>query len=104
MWAKPGIHAVAEPLTQPLRANSPSGTMSRKDDITGRGPRTGNHVSHAHNKVRRRFNLNVQKKRFYIPETDRYVTLKVSAKTLKTINKKGIHAVYEEARRQGVRI
>ena len=78
--------------------------MSRKDDITGRGPRTGNHVSHAHNKVRRRFLLNLQKRRFYIPEEDRYITLKVSAKTLKTINKKGIQAVLREARRQGVHV
>ncbi len=78
--------------------------MSRKDDITGRGPRTGNHVSHAHNKVKRRFLLNLQKRRFYIPEEDRYITLKVSAKTLKTINKKGIQAVLREARRKGMRV
>lgn len=78
--------------------------MSRKDDITGRGPRTGNHVSHANNKAKRTFNLNLQKKRFYVPEQDRWVTLRVSAKTLKTINKNGISAVLEEARRQGVKI
>ncbi len=78
--------------------------MAKKDELTGRGPRTGNHVSHSNNKAKRRFNLNLQKKRFYIPEQDRYVTLKVSAKTLKTINKNGIKAVIDEARRQGVRI
>lgn len=78
--------------------------MAKKDELTGRGPRTGNHVSHSNNKAKRRFNLNLQKKRFYIPEQDRYVTLKVSAKTLKTINKNGIQAVIDEARRQGVRI
>lgn len=78
--------------------------MSRKDDLTGRGPRTGNHVSHSNNKSKRRFNLNLQKKRFYIPEQDRWVTLKVSTKTLKTINKNGIQAVIDEARRQGIRI
>lgn len=78
--------------------------MSRKDDLTGRGPKSGNHVSHANNKAKRRFNLNLQKKRFYIPEQDRWVTLKVSTKTLKTINKNGIQAVLEEARRQGVRV
>lgn len=78
--------------------------MSRKDDITGRGPKTGNHVSHANNKAKRTFNLNLQKKRFYLPEQDRWVTLKVSAKTLKTINKNGITAVLDEARRQGVRV
>src|SRR5690606_16411240 len=79
-------------------------TMSRKDDLTGRGPRTGNHVSHANNKAKRRFSVNLQKKRFYIPEQDRWVTLKVSTKTLKTINKNGIQAVIDEARRQGVRV
>lgn len=78
--------------------------MARKDQLTGRGPTSGNHVSHSHNKAKRTFNLNLQKKRFYIPEQDRYVTLKVSTKTLKTINKNGIQAVIDEARRQGVRI
>ena len=78
--------------------------MARKDELTGRGSMTGNHVSHANNKAKRRFNLNLQKKRFYLPEEKRWVTLRVSAKTLKTINKKGITAVLEEARRQGVRV
>jgi large subunit ribosomal protein L28 len=65
---------------------------------------SGNHVSHAHNKVRRRFNVNLQKKRFYVPEEDRWVTLRVSAQTIKTINKKGITAVLKEARENGVRV
>jgi large subunit ribosomal protein L28 len=75
--------------------------MARKDQITGKGPMSGNHVSHANNKVRRRFNVNLQKKRFYVPEEDRWVTLRVSAQTLKTINKKGISAVLREARAKG---
>ena len=78
--------------------------MSRKDDLTGKGPKTGNHVSHSNNKAKRRFNLNLQKKRFYIPEQDRWVTLKVSAKTIKTINKNGIQAVIDAARRQGIKV
>lgn len=78
--------------------------MSRKDDLTGRGPQSGNHVSHANNKAKRRFELNLQKKRFFIPEQNRWVTLRVSTKTLKTINKKGISAVLAEARKQGVRV
>lgn len=78
--------------------------MSRKDDLTGRGPVSGNNVSHSHNKAKRRFHLNLQKKRFYVPEQNRWVTLRVSTKTLKTINKNGIQAVLEEARRQGVRV
>ena len=78
--------------------------MARKDQLTGRGPRSGNHVSHANNKAKRRFGINLQKKRFYIPEEDRWITLRVSAKTIKTINKNGIQAVLREARRQGVRV
>ena len=78
--------------------------MARKDQLTGKAPMSGNHVSKANNKAKRRFNVNLQKKRFYIPEEDRWVTLKVSAKTLKTINKKGISAVLQEARKQGVKI
>jgi large subunit ribosomal protein L28 len=65
---------------------------------------TGNHVSKAHNKVRRRFNVNLQKKRFYIPEKDKWITLRVSTRTMRTIDKNGIEAVLEEARRQGVRV
>lgn len=64
----------------------------------------GNHVSKAHNKVKRRFNINLQKKRFYLPEEDRWVTLRVSTKTIKTIDKKGLSAVLAEARKQGVKI
>ena len=73
--------------------------MARKDQLTGKKPMFGNHVSHAHNKVRRRFNVNLQKKRFYIPEEDRWITLRVS--TIKTINKNGISAVLKDARAKG---
>ncbi len=78
--------------------------MARKDQLTGKGPRVGNNVSHANNKTKRRFEVNLQKKRFYIPDEDRWVTLRVSTKTIKTINKNGIRAVLDEARRQGVRV
>ena len=78
--------------------------MARKDQITGKGPLSGNHVSHANNKVKRRFNVNLQKKRFYIPEEKKWITLRVSAKTIKTINKNGISAVLKEARAQGVSV
>jgi large subunit ribosomal protein L28 len=78
--------------------------MARKDQLTGKGPMSGNHVSHANNRVRRRFELNLQKKRFYIPSEDRWVTLKVTAQTLKTINKNGIEAVLAEARRNGATV
>ncbi len=78
--------------------------MARKDQISGKGPRAGNHVSHANNKAKRRFQVNLQKKRFFVPEEDRWVTLRVSTKTIKTINKKGIKAVLDDARRSGVRV
>jgi len=61
----------------------------------------GNNVSHAMNKVKRRFNVNLMKKRFYLPEEDKYVTLKVSTSALKNVNKKGITAVVKQARAKG---
>lgn len=75
--------------------------MARKDQLTGKGPVSGNHVSHANNKVRRRFEVNLQKKRFYLPTEDRWITLRVSTTTLKTINKNGIEAVLKDARLKG---
>ena len=54
------------------------------------------------NKTRRRFDINLIKKRFYIPEEDRWITLKIKASVLKTINKKGISAVIKEAKAQGI--
>ncbi len=75
--------------------------MSRICDITGKRPRVGNNVSHANNKTKRKFYPNLHKKKFYIPEEDRWVTLKVSSKALRTINKKGISAVLKEARAKG---
>ena len=61
----------------------------------------GNNVSKAMNKTRRRFDINLIKKRFYIPEEDKWITLKVKASVLKTINRKGISAVIKEAKDQG---
>ena len=78
--------------------------MARKDQLTGKGPMSGNHVSHANNRVRRRFEVNLQKKRFYLPDQDRWITLRVSAQTIKTINKNGIQQVLKEARAQGVAV
>ena len=78
--------------------------MARVCQVTGKRPVTGNNVSHANNKTKRRFNPNLQKKRFYIPEEDRWVTLRVSAKTIKTINKNGISAVLKKARANGIHV
>jgi large subunit ribosomal protein L28 len=75
--------------------------MSRRDDITGKGPMNGYRSSKSNNKTKHKFQQNLQKKRFYIPEEDRWVKLKVSANTLRTINKKGISAVLRDARKRG---
>jgi large subunit ribosomal protein L28 len=75
--------------------------MSRVCEITGKRPRVGNNVSHANNKTKRKFYPNLQKKRFYIAEEDRWITLKVSTSVLRTINKNGITAVLKKARANG---
>ena len=75
--------------------------MSRVCQITGKRPRSGNNVSHANNKTKRKFYPNLHKKRFYIPEEDKWITLKVSTQALRTINKNGITAVLKKARAQG---
>ena len=75
--------------------------MSRDGDLTGKKAMTGNHVSFSNKKNKRKFNANLFTKKFYIPEEDRWVTLKVAASTLKTINKKGISAVLKEAEAKG---
>ena len=78
--------------------------MSRVCEITGKRVMFGNNVSKSINKTRRRFDINLIKKRFYIPEEDKWISLKVSTSVLKTINKKGITAVLKEARARGVKI
>ena len=59
---------------------------------------SGNNVSHAKNRTKRKFYPNLQTKKFYIPEDDKWITLKVSANALRTINKKGIAFVLSEAK------
>lgn len=78
--------------------------MSRICEITGKKAMVGNNVSHALNRTKRKFKVNLIKKRFYIPEEDRWVTLKVSTRALKNINKLGIAAVLKEARKNGMLI
>lgn len=63
---------------------------------------TGNNVSHAVNKTKRKFNVNLVKKRFYIPEEDRWVTLRVSTSAIRTINKNGISATLKKAQEKGL--
>lgn len=75
--------------------------MSRVCQITGKSVMVGNNVSHSNRKTKRKFYPNLLTKKFYVPEDDMYVTLKVSASALRTINKKGISACLKEAREKG---
>ena len=75
--------------------------MSKVCQITGKKALVGNNVSHAMNKTKRRFGVNLIKKRFYLADEDCWITLKLSTSALKTINKKGIAAVLKEAKAQG---
>jgi len=75
--------------------------MSRVCELTGKRAMVGNNVSHAMNKTKRRFNINLMKKKFYIPEEDKWITLRISAAALKTINKNGISATIKKAREKG---
>lgn len=75
--------------------------MARVCQITGKRPQVGNNVSHSNNKTKRRFYPNLQKKRFFIPEEGKWITLKVSTQALRTINKNGITSVLKEARANG---
>lgn len=70
--------------------------MARRCELTGTGVLTGNNVSHAHNKTRRRFLPNLQKKRIWIPEEGRWITLKITAKAIRTLDKKGYLAMVKE--------
>ena len=78
--------------------------MSKICQITGKKVKFGNNVSKAINKTKRRFNANIISKRFYIPEEDRWVKLKVSTSVLKTINKKGISSVLKDAKAKGIKL
>jgi large subunit ribosomal protein L28 len=75
--------------------------MSRVCELTGKKAITGNRVSFSNKKNKRKFNVNLTRKRFYIPEEDKWVTLRVSTSALKNINKKGVTAVLKEARAKG---
>lgn len=76
--------------------------MSRVCQITGKKAVVGNNVSHANNKTKRKFNPNLHTKKFYVPELDEWVSLKVSAHGMRIINKKGIYDSLVEAAQKGV--
>lgn len=78
--------------------------MSRVCQVTGIKPMSGNNISHAHNKTRRRFLPNLHTKRFWVPTENRYVKLRVSSKGLRLIDKLGIEAVLKDMRARGEKV
>ncbi|MCR9288687.1 MAG: 50S ribosomal protein L28 [Bacteroidetes bacterium] len=78
--------------------------MSKVCQLTGKRPITGNNVSHSNRKTKRRFLPNLQKKRFYIPELDRWVTLKVTTSAIRNMNRLGVYAYLKKLQRSGADI
>jgi len=78
--------------------------MARVCQVTGKTPIGGHKVSHSNIKTKRRFLPNLQTKKFFLAEEDKWVTLKVSADAIRTINKRGLSSVVKELRAQGEKI
>lgn len=76
--------------------------MSKVCQLTGKRPIAGNNVSHSNRKTKRRFVPNIHDKRFYLPEQDRWVKLRVSASAIRTINKLGLFAYLKKLERKGI--
>ena len=76
--------------------------MARVCQITGKKPRSGNNVSHANNKTKRRFDINLKKKRFFLAEENRWVTIRLTTSALRTINKNGLEATLKESAVKGI--
>jgi large subunit ribosomal protein L28 len=75
--------------------------MSKVCQITGKKVISGNNVSHSNIKTKRKFHVNLQTKKFYVPEEDKWITLKVSAAGIRTINKKGLSVALKDAAEKG---
>jgi len=78
--------------------------MARVCQVTGKKPMGGHKVSHSNIKTKRRFLPNLQTKRYYLVEEDKWITLKVSSEAIRTINKNGLYTVVKELRKQGQHI
>ncbi len=78
--------------------------MARVCQVTGKVPMGGNKVSHSNIKTKRRFLPNLQKKRFYLIEEDKWITLKLSTDAIRTINKNGLYSVVKQLRATGEKI
>lgn len=78
--------------------------MSRVCQVTGKRPMSGNNVSHAHNKTRRRFLPNLHSHRFWVESENRWVSLRVSSKGMRIIDKNGIESVLADMRKRGEKV
>ena len=78
--------------------------MSCKCMVTGAEPGSGHRISHSHRRTKRRFAVNVHRRRYWVPSLGRHVRLTVSARGIKTIDRKGIEAVITELQANGVRL
>jgi len=78
--------------------------MSQVCQVTGKRPMSGNHVSHANNKTRRRFLPNIQNHRFWVESEKRFVRLRVSTAGMRIIDKKGIEEVLADMRKRGEKV
>jgi large subunit ribosomal protein L28 len=78
--------------------------MARVCQVTGKSPVSGNSISHSNIKTKRRFLPNLQTKRFFLAEEDKWITLKVSTEALRTINKNGLYNVVKKLRSEGVKV
>jgi large subunit ribosomal protein L28 len=78
--------------------------VSRTCVVTGARPGFGHHVSHSHRRTKRRFDVNVQSRRYWVPSLGRHVTLRLSARGIKTVDRRGIESVVADLRSQGVRL
>ncbi len=76
-------------------------TMSRVCEITGKKAIVGNKVSHSNTKTKRKFNVNLKVKKFFLPEENKWITIRISTSALRNINKNGISAVVKDARANG---
>jgi large subunit ribosomal protein L28 len=78
--------------------------MSARCQVTGRTPGFGNAVSHSHRRTKRRWEPNLQRKRFWLGSENRWVTLRVSAKGIKTVDRRGVESVVAELRARGEKV
>jgi len=78
--------------------------MARVCELTGKRPITGNKVSHSNIKTKRRFLPNLQTKRYFLAEEDKWITLKLSSEAIRTINKNGLYPTVKQMRAEGIKI